>query len=277
MIKAEVVADSISPAGKRLTTIQYTAHRYILAEFNTHRVFSRNARSSRAVPTAKMIEEVRTNPAMPIALARNKPGMQAGELLSVEEEQAVLELWIEGSRLSADLAEEMLKRGAHKQWTNRLLEPYLWVHGLVSSTEWDNWFDLRIHADAQPEIMALAICMKTAMDVSKPKFLQPSEWHLPYVLPEEALLSISDRCSLSVARCARISYTPFDGNPSLEKEIERAKGLKASKHWSPYEHQATPDEGIQVGFETAWLHPKQHRNFVGWRQLRAMTDIHKEI
>ena len=48
---AEVLIDSVNPAGQRLTTFVLRFPRFVLSEFNTHRMFSRNASSSRAIPT----------------------------------------------------------------------------------------------------------------------------------------------------------------------------------------------------------------------------------
>ena len=81
MINAKIVADSMSPEGVRLTTLQLRYPRFILAEFNTHRVFSRNSSSSRAIPVKKMLEQVQTDPAMPVWWGKNQPGMQAREEL----------------------------------------------------------------------------------------------------------------------------------------------------------------------------------------------------
>ena len=53
-IKAVIAADSINVKGKRITTFIVTMPRIVLAELNTHRVFSRNSASSRAIPFTKM-------------------------------------------------------------------------------------------------------------------------------------------------------------------------------------------------------------------------------
>ena len=79
---AKIIADSISETGERLTTVQVKFHRYILSEVNTHRVFSRNYSSSRAIPISKLIEQVRKDPAMPVYWGKNKAGMQAEQKLS---------------------------------------------------------------------------------------------------------------------------------------------------------------------------------------------------
>ena len=73
MIKAEIIADSLSPQGHRLTTFICVFPRIVLAEFNTHRMLSRNSASSRAIPFNKMLEMVKTNPFIPFIVATSVP------------------------------------------------------------------------------------------------------------------------------------------------------------------------------------------------------------
>lgn len=276
MINASVICDSISHEGVRLTSIGYTAHRYILAEIVTHRVFSRNARSSRAVPMKRLIAEVREHPAIPLDLRTNIPGMQGGEPLHDHVQESVLDEWIDAANYAADRAEAMMKMGLHKSHGNRVIEPYLYVHGIITATEWDNWFALRDHDAAQPEIRALAQAMRMAMDANTPTLIQHGDWHLPYITDadrEIAALEPSDEREaclllrrLSAARCARISYEPFDGDPSWAREIERADRLMRDGHWSPFEHQATPDRMIG----DVWGKPSLHANYHGWIQSRHL-------
>lgn len=266
MISASILADSVNIAGQRLTTVQYTAHRFVLAELNTHRVFSRNARSSRAVPTARLIDEVRTNPALPVELARNQSGMVAGEALDDNDVRNAVTVWRAAARLAAGEAARLAAIGVHKQWANRVLEPFLWVHGIISSTKWGNFFRLRLAPDAQPEMQALARAIRDAMDASEPVELDDGEWHLPYIAGAGLC---DDLCMLSAARCARVSYAPFDGNDSYQREKERAEHLMKSGHWSPFEHQAQADA---LGCAPNW-----HRNFSGWAQHRAMIDGHGDL
>lgn len=286
MIQAHIVAHSVSPAGIEIASVQYTAHRFVLAEINTHRAFSRSARSSRAVPTRKLIEEVRNAPAMPLGLARNQRGMQGGEALNEDERYCAEATWRCAARDAASHAEVLLNLGLHKQHANRVLEPFLWVHGLITATDWANWDALRMHADAQPEIRELADAIFAARQASEPTLLQPGEWHLPYVTTCEieelggrnASISARHDChgmlrKLSAARCARVSYRPFDGSSSVEAEVERYRKLVTAQpvHASPVEHQAKPDRAIvdTPGSDRVWERPQLHRNFRGWIQARA--------
>ncbi len=218
-ITAQIIADSISPEGIRLTTMQLRYPRFIHAEFLTHRVFSRNASSSRAIPVAKMIEDLRRDPAMPVYWGSNKPGMQAGEELTGDDLGLVVAEWYDALDCCIHAAEEMVRLGLHKQIANRILEPWAHINGIVTATDWDNFYELRRHADAQPEIKALADAMWDAQQASNPYPLKPGEWHLPYVTKEdlksltfeypdkEDLVPIAKM--VSVARCARVCSATF--------------------------------------------------------------------
>lgn len=276
---AKVVADSLNEFGNRLLTFECRSHRFILPEINTHRAFSRNTRSERAVPVAKLIEEVRTNPAMPLHWGKNQPGMQASEELPEDEKEQAKAKWLAAAQGAATHAEGLLSIGLHKQLANRVISPYTWAYSLISATEVDNFFALRCHPDAQPEIQALANAMYEAREASVPRLLRPGEWHLPYITEEDRQLLLTKGFfgkaledllrKISVARCARVSYRPFDGNGSIEKELERFEKLAGSVpiHASPLEHQATPDTQDAAG---AWLKRHLHGNFTGFIQFRKL-------
>jgi thymidylate synthase ThyX len=290
MTNAQIICDSINESGQRLTTFAITFHRFVLAEFNTHRVFSRNFRSSRAVPTKKLIEEVRSDElrAAPVFWGKNQKGMQAVEELTGDELTTVKLLWKSAARHAASQAELMAELGAHKQIVNRLLEPFLYVHGVVTSTEWLNFFGLRLDAAAQPEIKKLAELMWAAYKRSEPDKLFTGCWHLPYVetadfqaLGEEDGIccdASSPAIKVSVARCARVSYTSFETGKrsTVEEDLKLYDRLLAMQpvHASPAEHQATSDRRKTVGpigeMWEDWEYPEQHANFIGWRQFRKM-------
>jgi thymidylate synthase ThyX len=283
-ISAQVIEDSISELGIRLTTLQLRFPRFILAELNTHRQISKNARSTRAVPTLKLIDEVRTKPFIPVKWLKNKPGMQATEPMSPEDAVKAEALWRQAAASAADYAEALFATGLHKQWAGRVLEPFMYVDSLVSSTHWANFEALRDHPDAQPEIEVLAKAIIAARAASKPTPLKQGQWHLPYCTFEEKFTvsqtgDYRDALKLSTARCARVSYAPFDGNASPEKEIERYFNLVGSTpiHASPTEHQATPDimvvkAGNPHFGRKDWEFPEKHGNFFGWKQHRKFID-----
>jgi len=296
MIEAKVIEDSISEAGARLTTLQLKYPRFIHAEAKTHRIvsqsieemilltqddgfmsdtnLSRNASSSRAIPVAKMIEQVRNNPAMPIHWGKNQSGMQARKELTGHDLQQVQNAWRVAAEHAADLAQRMLEHGAHKQVVNRILEPFQWMHVVATATEWGNFFELRDHEDAQPEIHYLARQMRAAMDASSPvpRVLDRSSaynWHLPYISADERFERQDEPellAKASTARCARVTALNHDGtNPVLEKDLVLFDRLVGARplHASPTEHQGYP-----MRLATA-----QSKNFRGWRQWRERVEF----
>lgn len=283
-ISATVVADSISEQGIRLVSLQLRYPKFIHGELMTHRVFSRNAASSRAIPVERMIQDVLDDPAMPVYWGKNQKGMQANEEHSEDTVASLRAHWLAGRHAAVDLARTLMQDGLHKQIANRVLEPWFHINTLVTATEWSNFFELRLHKDAQPEMRALAEAMKASMDESAPKLLLPGEWHLPYVTDSEietATRQVPDDpfgnvlLKLSVARCARVSYLTQDGiEPKLEQDLELYERLVGSSplHASPAEHQATPDSCLDVMGVPQWQHKDQWRNFKGWRQYRAFID-----
>lgn len=295
-IEAKIIADSISPAGVRITTMQLRYPRFIHSEFMTHRVFSRNASSSRAIPVERMIEDLRRDPAMPVFWGSNKPGMQAGEQLSEAEIDLCKISWFDAMHNAIKYAEELIASGLHKQIANRILEPWAHINVVVTATEWDNFFELRAHKDAQPEIHALALEMINAMAESHPRYLKFGEWHLPFadrpqdieqakaqitgngimrVVPSDWQINEILR-KVSVARCARVSFLTHDGRETtLEEDQKLYDRLVGSTpiHASPAEHQATPDEGIQHGSNVTWVKPHLHGNFKGWIQHRKVLEL----
>ncbi len=144
-IQATIIADSTNPQGDRITTMMVTFPRFILAELNTHRMFSRNSASSRAIPFEKMLESVEKDPFIPIAWQKDHKGMQGTEYIT--DPQEILECrneWLfarDQAIFSAEILSE--RNNVTKQLCNRLLEPFMWHTVLVTSTEWDNFFQLR--------------------------------------------------------------------------------------------------------------------------------------
>lgn len=289
-ISAKVICDSYAESCKRrITTLELEYPRFIHAEFMTHRKFSRNASSSRAIPVKKTIEAVNSNPAMPIHWGKNQSGMQAREELDDSAKESVERLWLDAKDCATQLAKEMNDLGAHKQIINRILEPFTHIRVIVTATDFANFFALRDHEDAQPEIRELARVMKEAMTDSLPQVLMSGEWHLPYLdkqdheifyehlkktnitrqnPTEDELWMLA--CAVSAARCARVSYLTHDGErPTLQKDLELYFHLVNANppHMSPCEHQASPDIYLK---HDGWNNPDSHGNFVGWIQFRHL-------
>lgn len=264
---AKIIEDSISTSGKRLVTMQLRYQRFIHAEFMTHRVFSRNASSSRAIPVTKMIDQVRNDPARPVHWGKNQAGMQANEQLETSALEQVMGMWMDAADVAADIAEAMNLAGLHKQVANRILEPFQFINVVVTATEWDNFFELRTHKDAQPEFQVLANEMQRVMNESTPVVKHIGEWHLPYVQMEERkMYPVDMQIQMSAARCARVSYLKHDNTkPNVEDDIALYHRLITSKpsHASPIEHQATPH-----------INPyNASGNFYGWDQYRKLICV----
>lgn len=296
-IRARIVSDSINYQGNRITTFELKYPRFIHSELMTHRMFSRNASSSRAIPVKTFLKQIKEQPAHPIAYGLNQSGMQASRDWDIEIDHAgewtPTYEWQLAARNASEHAKNLAAENIHKQVTNRLLEPFQFMNTVVTATEYDNWFALRDHKDAQPEIRELAILMSKCMKISKQELLAPGEWHLPYIFhgdftnDEEAL-----KCS--AARCARVSYLNHDkSEPSIEKDLELynmlavrpyddGKGHVLAEndpiHLSPLEHQASPmkitmgcvdwDEGtthLDVRTDELWS-----GNFKGFIQARQL-------
>lgn len=264
-ISAKVIEDSISIyTGTRLTTLVIECHRYIWAEFMTHRMFSRNASSSRAIPISTQIEKVERFPMYPIEWGQNKPGMQAGEPLTRADQTEAEDVWGLALQDAVKHARRLKEIGVHKQIVNRLLEPFSSITAIVTATEWDNFFQLRISPLAQPEIRSLAEKMLDAMKASEPKRLDATGWHLPFVTDEERMTHVHmDLCMISAARCARVSYLNHDGlKPDVSKDFNLATRLYDDKHASVFEHQANPT-----------VSECRHNNFRNWYPHRKMLGL----
>jgi thymidylate synthase ThyX len=251
-ISATIIADSISPAGQRITTFELSYPRFFHSEFLTHRLFSRNAASSRAIPIDTVLEQVSTNPAMPEEWGINQSGMQAKSMLEGVKKTAAQFAWKAAAKGAVASTKLLQAMGLHKQIVNRILEPFVHIKVVVTATEYNNWYHLRNHTDAQPEIRILAERMLGKVEASIPQKLEAGEWHLPYIRTEtpfgdiarywcgeESLLE-EDAIKISASLCAQVSYRKSD--ESLDKALKIYNQLVTMTpvHASPFEHQATP-------------------------------------
>jgi thymidylate synthase ThyX len=265
-ITAEILADSVNRNGNRITTLKLCYPRYIHSEFMTHRVFSRNAQSSRAVPSKAMRKSVNSNPAEPIFWGANEKGMQSHTELNERKKWMAQFIWGYHRKVTLMTCWLLDKVGAHKQLSNRLLEPHNHIWVIVTSTDWANFIALRDHPAAEPSMQALAEEIKYNLDSHEPTLLEDGQWHLPMVRSHErASLALDLQIKVSVARCARISYTTFENrgrDSETVQDIALYNRLLGSQpiHASPAEHQARADAGLQ--------HVDQWGNFKGWVQYR---------
>lgn len=271
-IEVQIIADSVGQRSGRITTFELTYPRIIHSEFMTHRLFSRNAMSSRAVPIKKMVELMQNNLAMPVRFGANQPGMQDKGvehhgLVTMPEEFKVpgpvygRDAWQYAATIMGRVALALDEAKYHKQIANRLIEPFQMMKTVMTTTEMENFLWLRVDADADPTIEVLANLMKEALENSDPEWLPPGVWHTPYVdhmygfgpegdayifegycvldendrpvpLTEEEALRISASC------CGQVSYRRLDS--TKDKALDIYTRLVAGKkvHASPFEHQA---------------------------------------
>jgi thymidylate synthase ThyX len=297
MIKSEIIQDSINTHGNRLTTFILEFPRWILAEINTHRMFSRNVASSRAIPIEKMIEMIKANPAMPEFWGKNQPGMQSNIELDEKSKKIAKLAWLDARDRAIHSAEELLSIGLHKQYVNRMIENFMYVRAIVSATEFENFFALRVHKDAQPELQFLANLMLEQYNKSEPKKLKTGEWHIPFgngiddsklkslILKLNKLQifdsywleneSVEAKKKIAVARCARVSYFNYEGKDDYEADIKLCDRLFGNipRHLSPTEHVAQAmDSSDFIGNYRGF---KQYRKFFEDENLKDERVVRK--
>lgn len=286
MFGARILLDSIAPSGARLTTFEVTFPRIVLAEFNTHRMFSRNSASSRAIPVKTMLERVAADPFIPYYWGKNQKGMQAEEELSEQQIRDATLVWSLHRDRSIEAVKTFESIGVHKQIANRLLEAHLWHTVIFTATEMDNYYALRNDKHAQPEIRKPTEMLLELYEASKPMELESGEWHLPLVTNYELFfdegckprgwkrtlagvetrgdVSVTewlDWAKISAGRCARVSYLTHEGKRDLDEDTRMHDNLVANGHMSPLEHPAMALTHIE------WQRQAQEQ-FAAWRDLR---------
>lgn len=288
MIKAVIIKDSVTTSGARLTTFVLTYPRFIHAELMTHRMISKNASSSRAIPVDTFIKSITENPAMPVSFSKNCKGMQSKE--EIVDQAGAIATWLEARDAMMKYVQTLSAYGVHKQHANRLLEPFQHITVVATATEWDNFFALRCHPDAQPEFQVLANIMWDEFSKNEPNVLEDGEWHMPFIQNSELdplrtiaafhgtqsseyRLLASELLKSSVARCARVSYNSHDGSDlSIKKDFELYDRLvnHSPKHASPLEHQgmALPDKTKMSGNLTGWL---QYRKTISNENIKKYS------
>lgn len=286
-----VLASRHTITGDRLDTLLLRYPRCIHSEFMTHRMFSRNASSSRAIPVEKLIRDVFDDPFIPLFWGKNQKGMQAGEecnaLIPIFMDATAPNIlsreraWIQARDAAVRWARQFSEAGYHKQIVNRLLEPFSHITVVCSSTNWSNFLALRDHPDAEPHIQMLAREIRKALDGADAQELQPGEWHLPFVGvhrgvqegdPPEATLKNMKK--LSAACCASTSYKTVDGfDMTIERAVDLVDKLIGSTplHASPFEHVAMADRVAEGrGPAYRYMNTTLHGNFIGFCQWRKM-------
>lgn len=255
--EVKVLADSVSRDGVRLVTLCCTYPRIIHSELMTHRVFGRNAASSRAIPPEKTIERVRDHPFVPDFYRRVK-GMGHGPPLNEHDAELATTAWLNARDKVVQNCLVLLDLDVDKASINRLLEPFSWITTIITATEWSNFLALRQPSNDDPvpqldfparaEFQIIARMMRDAMRGSTPRELGFGDWHLPLVSDEEAIVGLLDHSKtlwprVSAGRCARVSFDTHDRYEDPEASLERFARLSGSAHWSAMEHSARPMSG----------------------------------
>lgn len=290
LITAKIIADSVSPDGIRMTTMEIEYPRFILAELNTHRMLSKNSASSRAIPVKTMHEHIRNNTAGPVFWGKNQSGMRAKEEIKGADLSEAKYIWAIARDAAIRYSQELAGLDLHKQITNRITEPWMLMKTVISGTEWKNFFWLRAHADAQPEIHELAIKMFKAYYNSIPQELNYDEWHTPYVTTSRdrstgelhyldnngTRISAEEARIISASCCAQVSYRKNDDSFDKAKKIYSQLIESEPAHASPVEHQATPIPELDQWEKCPGVThcDREHRlwsgNLRGWIQFRKL-------
>jgi len=247
--KSILASQHASNSSKRIDTLLLRYPRCIHSEFMTHRMFSRNASSSRAIPVERLIQDVMDDPFVPLVWGKNQKGMQGGEECNEPVGYGTrLAAWLHARDCAVEVAEAFDEAGYHKQIVNRLLEPFSHITVVVTGTNWSNFLALRDHPDAEPHIQMLAKAVRRALDGADVQTLEVGDWHLPFVNVTDGLSGgegLENALKLSVARCASTSYKTVEGfDMTLDRAIALHDKLVAMVplHASPCEHQARVDE-----------------------------------
>ena len=240
MITAEVIADS-QWEDARLTTLRVRYPRIILAEVNTHRALSRNSASTRAISLDRQLAAVWLDPYIPQEWPETARGMAGGAPIADADADAARAVWLEARDHAVIAARQLARLGVHRQHVGRLVEPWAWVDSIISATEWDNFFALRISEHAQPEICELARAIRAALAGSVPMQVERLTWHIPGIGVEHAHLGFVSRVYAAAGRLARVSYGRGQASDVAADEA-LGRRLAASGHWSPFEHIAYAHE-----------------------------------
>jgi hypothetical protein len=214
-IQAKIIADSINKYGHRLTTYRLIYPRLILSQLNTAKMLSKNTASSRAIKLSENIDRILKDPFIPDSWVKNAPGMFCAD--TIDDIDEVKKIWIDSSINACNYARELVKHNLHKQYANRIIEPYMFSDTILSGTDFDNFFHLRISHDAQPEIQTLAELMYDEYEKSNPTLLTYGQWHLPYIdtifenneikyFVNGEQLDLDTAIKVSVSCCGQVSY-----------------------------------------------------------------------
>jgi len=282
---AKIIQASVC-RGINIYTMELEYPRFIHSQVMTHRVFSRNTASSRAIKIRHYIKQVEENPALPIFYGQNGSGMSPrDELGGVESLLCRTKILEMRDNTIADV-KQLEDLGLHKQSVNRYLEPWYMTKVLVTATDLENFFFLRHdkpssgHNPAQEEVKHLAELMKKAVLECEPEEITPDMWHVPYVnrvidldhkqiayyiddgspgglrLTEDQAVAVSSSCS------AQISFR------TLVKTLKKAG--RVNDKLMPQDTEVDPLHG------SAFEHPAKPMSSAEWSDRMGFLDLIKE-
>lgn len=290
--EANILADAISPDGVRLTSFEVEYPHAIHKDIMTHRVLSRSFKSFRAFPPEKVIENIKVDPFVPESFDYRIAGM--GQGYAITDQDRAHEIWFEHIDTSIKVAKAMMRLDLAKAQVNFVLQDLTWIRGIITATEWDNFWALRAAPEnVRPEVKKIASMMHEAYQQSEPVPYNYGRWTLPLISNNEFWSPIDQQSEVerwkkvSAGRCARVSYLTHDGIRDPARDVELHDDLGEDHHMSPFEHIARPfsrDEWetireLQFEISKTLQLPKSKRdemcrqvefsgNFRGWHQYR---------
>lgn len=263
MFTASVLADSISPEGHRVTTVEVVYPHAVHKDLLRHRCMNRNVESFRAQKPENLIKSLLEGHAFkPEVFAQRIPGMGQGE--QINEADYASALWDRHVLNCVETANEFLKLGIAKQQINFVLQDICPLSEIITATDWSNFYALRCELNddgipvARPEVYLTACAIRDAIALSKPVPLYYGMMHLPLLTKEElghlcaarneiqhdsvGMQSVERQwIFISAGRCARWSYGEYKWwEEDTVKGYERAIRLLSDGHMSPFEQQAKP-------------------------------------
>ena len=255
-MEVKVLLDSVNPyTGTRLTTLHCVYPQFIHQQVLTHRMFSRNSSSLRAISFNRASEEFEI---VYPTWTEEKKGMQ-GSL--VTEEKSILSAESYLRCMHKDVlywCKKMGDLGIHHQDINNYLRPFQNIHTVITATDFENFFQQRLHESTKPDMQQLAQLIYDALKESKP---EQTTWHTPLINDLlESTYTNKQLELISAARLARISYFKWQDDP--QKDLELAKKLIENNHPSPFEHVAFAQQDNEY-----------YGNFKSWKQLRHILGV----
>ena len=281
-ISVAIIADSRDARrdGKRITTFLIQAPQTVLSHLVRHRVFSFSVSSKRALSAKRMSTSTNFMPKFRTAHVR---GMQPAEFITDEGALEALEFhWWRAKEFIEDfLDSDYAYYNVAKEIMNQLTVPWQIINILVTATDFENFFNLRIHPDTQLETQVVAYKMRQLLQTNTPQYLTKDQWHIPFYTSDMAALDTWEKLAVSAARCARTSYQLPDKNinSTVESDLELCKKLLTFPfHASPFEHQAIPATMADLYPDIpkeyySTIKSNYHANFTNWVQLRKLIEI----